>query len=1203
MTQPRYPPQARRGQTQFASRSPEVDQLSSGSANPGEGLPDFEIPNYSSFIRDPSNLARHQSILSVMSRRSRASVISNPDLDTEGIYSYYPHQLPKRPKPEPEPEEPVFSVQLEDFNPPPPDSPILPPPQSIPGEVPERQERRYKTKKVVELTNDNLVIECPVPPHYLVKQSKQKGQEWEFMRYSAVTCDPDLFQAENYTLRPAMWNRETELFIVVTMYNEEVNLFAETMCGIMKNIRHLCSRNSSKTWGEDSWEKVVVCIVSDGRKKCDPQVYNYLAAMGVYQEGVAKREVNGKEVQAHVYEYTTQVTIDPKMKIAPSATSDYVPVQIMFCLKEKNAKKLNSHRWFFNAFGPVINPRVCVLLDVGTRPGPTSIYQLWKAFDLNSNVAGACGEIKPVKGAGAKNLLNPLVAAQNFEYKMNNILDKPLESVIGYISVLPGAFSAYRYKALLTSPETPDSGPLISYFKGEKPSPDSGIFDANMYLAEDRILCFELVAKRNYAWTLRYVKAAWAETDVPDTVPELISQRRRWLNGTFFVALFSVFHFGKIYKSDHAYWRKFLFHLQLIYNVLSLFFSWFAIANIYLTFYILANSLTFPENAPNQRSDIFKIVFTVLKYFYEFLVVAIFVLSMGNRPTGSKVLYTLAMVFFAFLMIYMTFCAVWLTYLGIKNALDSGITTLSAVLDEPTFRNVILSLASTYGLYIFGSVLYLEPWHMVTSFLQYLCMMPSYVNVLNVYAFCNTHDVSWGTKGDTIDNMDLGAVKSSSKEGSGGEVTVDVPTEDTDINDSYMKAVGSLREKTVEQEQKRDAKTKQEDYYKAFRTRLVLLWCASNGLLVSIVTYSGSNLTGTYDSRSKTYLGFVLWSVAFLSAFRFVGSVAYIILRLVTGELRWTDPVVTVSTTHKDANTVLLDYPPGAYTAMRTFDRLGIMDFSGHINRLASSLSQIHFPESDREIAGEDVKVEDEERVVNDGLAPFRDPTKLKVTVADVVKKVLKAYFSGKGTGQEEFLEAKVTVLCTWNVTGNAPLLIAHAEPLKAPKERRCKVEVHGSPRHHATAKDSQWVRDRAALEAGLSKDTNEALLLDDASQNLYEGLSSNFYAFDRQSQSVVTAPLDSVLQGTILKVVLAVCEKQKIPVEFKFPNLKCIDHWEGAFITSTSRFVLPIETIVLPDGSEKKFDESPVIELIRSHVFQECQRRVEALLTAQDSE
>lgn len=54
------------------------------------------------------------------------------------------------------------------------------------------------------------------------------------------------------------------------------------------------------------------------------------------------------------------------------------PVQIIFCLKEQNKKKLNSHRWFFNAFGPLIKPEVCVLLDVGTKPTGTSIYELWK---------------------------------------------------------------------------------------------------------------------------------------------------------------------------------------------------------------------------------------------------------------------------------------------------------------------------------------------------------------------------------------------------------------------------------------------------------------------------------------------------------------------------------------------------------------------------------------------------------------------------------------------------------------------------------------------------------------------------------------------------------------------------------------------------------------------------------------------------------
>ena len=98
---------------------------------------------------------------------------------------------------------------------------------------------------------------------------------------------------------------------------------------------------------------------------------------------------------------------------------------------ERNARKLNSHRWFFSAFAPQLKPNVCILLDVGTKPGPRSLYALWKAFDLNSNVAGACGEIVTMKGRFWTSLLNPLVrrpsavprltpqvAAQNFEYKV-----------------------------------------------------------------------------------------------------------------------------------------------------------------------------------------------------------------------------------------------------------------------------------------------------------------------------------------------------------------------------------------------------------------------------------------------------------------------------------------------------------------------------------------------------------------------------------------------------------------------------------------------------------------------------------------------------------------------------------------------------------------------------------------------------------------
>jgi chitin synthase len=390
------------------------------------------------------------------------------------------------------------------------------------------QERRgarqtQMTKTEVTLINGELILPCKIPTILHSFLPLRSSTEFTHMRYTAVTCDPDDFVDRGYKLRqqecrPA---RETELLICVTMYNENEIDFTRTMHGVMRNISHFCSRAKSRTWGKDGWQKIVVCVVADGRQKVHPRTLDALAAMGCYQNGIAKNHVNGREVTGHVYEYTTQVSLDEDLKFK-GAEKGIVPCQMIFCLKERNAKKLNSHRWFFNAFGRALNPNVCILLDVGTKPGPKALYHLWKAFDTDSSVAGAAGEIKAGKGKGWLGLLNPLVASQNFEYKMSNILDKPLESVFGYITVLPGALSAYRYHALQN--DHTGHGPLSQYFKGETlHGQDADVFTANMYLAEDRILCWELVAKRSEQWVLKYVKAATGETDVPGKFPHLVS--------------------------------------------------------------------------------------------------------------------------------------------------------------------------------------------------------------------------------------------------------------------------------------------------------------------------------------------------------------------------------------------------------------------------------------------------------------------------------------------------------------------------------------------------------------------------------------------------------------------------------------------------------------------------------------------------------
>jgi chitin synthase len=274
------------------------------------------------------------------------------------------------------------------------------------------------------------------------------------------------------------------------------------------------------------------------------------------------------------FQYTTHTTVDVKNGVV-QVKKGSTPVQLLFCLKEMNQKKINSHRWFFQAFGSVLDPNICVLIDAGTKPGKDSIYKLWKIFDREPMCAGACGEIKAMLNHG-KSLVNPLVAAQNFEYKMSNILDKPLESVFGFISVLPGAFSAYRYIALQN--DKTGQGPLEKYFAGEKMhGASAGIFTANMYLAEDRILCFELVSKRNCSWTLQYVKSATGETDVPTEMADFILQRRRWLNGSFFAAVYALTHFYQIFRSSHSVVRNVMFLVEFIYQAINMIFAWFAI--------------------------------------------------------------------------------------------------------------------------------------------------------------------------------------------------------------------------------------------------------------------------------------------------------------------------------------------------------------------------------------------------------------------------------------------------------------------------------------------------------------------------------------------------------------------------------------------------------------------------------------------------
>ncbi|KAE8152237.1 chitin synthase-domain-containing protein [Aspergillus avenaceus] len=745
--------------------------------------------------------------------------------------------------------------------------------------------RRWKTVKEVQLFNGNLVLDCPIAPKLLnqVPHAEPPGRdEFTHMRYSAATCDPNDFFEERFTLRQKLFAkpRHTELFIAITMYNEDDFLFARTLIGVFKNIEHMCSRTHSKTWGKDAWKKIVVCVISDGRAKINPRTRALLAALGAYQDGIAKQQVNGKDVTAHIYEYTTQIGLELKGTQVQMKGRSAVPVQMIFCLKEKNQKKINSHRWFFQAFGRVLDPNICVLLDAGTKPGKDSIYKLWKAFDVEPMCGGACGEIKVMLSHGKK-LLNPLVAGQNFEYKLSNILDKPMESSFGFISVLPGAFSAYRFVALQNDKN--GQGPLERYFLGEKMhGANAGIFTANMYLAEDRILCFEIVTKRNCRWLLQYVKSSTGETDVPDRMAEFILQRRRWLNGSFFAAVYAIAHFYQVWRSDHSAIRKFMLLIEFLYQTINMLFAWFGIGNFFLVFHILTTYL----GQKDLLSTTGRVLGVVFEWLYLATLVTCFVLALGNRPGGSNKFYMTMVYFWIGIMIYLAFACIFVTVKSIQTEVNDGGFTFSDLFTNSTFFTIIVSLGSTYVMWFVASFIFFDPWHMFTSFIQYILLTPTYINVLNIYAFCNTHDITWGTKGD-----DKAEKLPSANLKPGGKVDVDIPQDDGDLNAQYDSELAKFAEKPPKEVQIVSEEERQADYYKGFRSAVVLAWVFCNFALGAVVL-SAAGLDRFDESeetnkgstkRSEIYMAVVLWSVAGLSIFKFIGAMWYLVVRMFRG--------------------------------------------------------------------------------------------------------------------------------------------------------------------------------------------------------------------------------------------------------------------------------------------------------------------------------
>ena len=100
----------------------------------------------------------------------------------------------------------------------------------------------------------------------------------------------------------------------------------------------------------------------------------------------------------------------------------------------------------------------------------------------HEKAGGVCGEIEIAIEENSSFSSKFVQLAQYFEYKLSHTPDKACESFFGFTSVLPGAYSMFRWDAVRGSP-------LDMFFKNVTSQKTPTCAEANEYLAEDRIMC------------------------------------------------------------------------------------------------------------------------------------------------------------------------------------------------------------------------------------------------------------------------------------------------------------------------------------------------------------------------------------------------------------------------------------------------------------------------------------------------------------------------------------------------------------------------------------------------------------------------------------------------------------------------------------------------------------------------------------------
>jgi branched-chain amino acid aminotransferase len=213
---------------------------------------------------------------------------------------------------------------------------------------------------------------------------------------------------------------------------------------------------------------------------------------------------------------------------------------------------------------------------------------------------------------------------------------------------------------------------------------------------------------------------------------------------------------------------------------------------------------------------------------------------------------------------------------------------------------------------------------------------------------------------------------------------------------------------------------------------------------------------------------------------------------------------------------VSLRLPNGAYTTLRTYDTDRIIGLSAHLQRLIDSSQMLQRPYS-------------------------IDPVAIRATLRDIIARE-----------NQPALRVRLTVPL------DVDEILISVEPFEVyPAEfyqRGVRCATTRLSRHTPQAKSTDFIAASRETKAASDPGIHELLIVNRAGEIL-EGISSNFYAvIDGVLRTAGQDVLEGITRSIVLQEATAI-----IPIEYRPLKVSELDRVTEAFITSSSREVMPV--------------------------------------------